>query len=416
MDSNLLIDAVTSVTKDWAAQRKREERSSGAVRYRRENLVRIRRMTIKDAAETVIPAAYLKASGGGRLPAHARQVMYAARGKIQEMTGRTLDDVYFTQVLLPDYIRDHGEASGWDVVFDARGNLIEPHTKRTVPLGTLHVRKYLRELTPETLKLEKSGGGELPDYIHLPSTRVPTTGPGLRYGAILFIEKEGFLPLLKQVRLAERYDIAIMSTKGMSNTASRHLVESMCSASWDGIPLLVVHDFDKAGFSILGTLQRDTRRYEFGTEVKVIDLGLRLKDVQDYDLVSEEVSCKGKAARNLRENGATKDEIAYLLEGQRVELNAFASDQFVEWLEGKLEEHGIEKVVPDEQTLATAYRRTIQVAAIRRAIQEAWKGAGNTDDATVPEGLRERVLEALEDDPGQSWDDALWDIASGGEA
>ena len=34
---------------------------------------------------------------------------------------------------------------------------------------------------------------------------------------MLFIEKEGFLPLFEAVHLAERYDLAIMSTKGMSN-------------------------------------------------------------------------------------------------------------------------------------------------------------------------------------------------------
>ena len=32
---------------------------------------------------------------------------------------------------------------GWDVVFDARGHLVEPHTGRRVALGTLGVREYL---------------------------------------------------------------------------------------------------------------------------------------------------------------------------------------------------------------------------------------------------------------------------------
>ncbi len=59
--------------------------------------------------------------------------------------------------------------------------------------------------------------------------RYPTLGPGNRFGAILFIEKEGFMPLFKEVRLAERYDLAIMSTKGMSVTAARFLVETLCA-------------------------------------------------------------------------------------------------------------------------------------------------------------------------------------------
>ena len=56
-----------------------------------------------------------------------------------------------------------------------------------------------------------------------------------------------------------------------------------------GIPLLVLHDFDKAGFSIAGTLagvdhydknynERATR-YDYRHDFDVIDLGLRLPDV-----------------------------------------------------------------------------------------------------------------------------------------
>ena len=64
---------------------------------RRQAMVRTRKVTIKDAAYQVMEQAYLKASGGGTLPALARQVMYAARPIIQEMTGEFLSDQYFTQ-------------------------------------------------------------------------------------------------------------------------------------------------------------------------------------------------------------------------------------------------------------------------------------------------------------------------------
>ena len=49
------------------------------------------------------------------------------------------------------------------------------------------------------------------------------------------------------------------------------------------LPLFVLHDFDVAGFMILGTLQRDTRRYQFSSAVEVIDLGLRLDDVEGLE-------------------------------------------------------------------------------------------------------------------------------------
>ena len=70
--------------------------------------------------------------------------MYAARGAIQQATGETLDDKYFTQTLLPEYLRTHQkETANWDVVFDARGHFWEPHTGCVVPLGTIDVRLYL---------------------------------------------------------------------------------------------------------------------------------------------------------------------------------------------------------------------------------------------------------------------------------
>jgi hypothetical protein len=53
------------------------------------------------------------------------------------------------------------------------------------------------------------------------------------------------MPLFQQVELAERYDLAIMSTKGMSVTAARELLDRICRRH--SVPLLVLHDFDKAG-------------------------------------------------------------------------------------------------------------------------------------------------------------------------
>jgi Histidine kinase-, DNA gyrase B-, and HSP90-like ATPase len=62
-----------------------------------------RGVSIKDAAWSLMEDAYRKASGEGRYPANARQVMYAARPEILRLTGKDkLDDAYFTQVLLPD--------------------------------------------------------------------------------------------------------------------------------------------------------------------------------------------------------------------------------------------------------------------------------------------------------------------------
>lgn len=358
MNADSIIGDITLVTKKWTRQRKAEERRASSRERRGHVYARHERTTIKDAAWDALPAAYLKASSDGQYPAHARQVMYAARGPIQEATGRPLDDQYFCQTLLPDFMTENPRlAEGWDVVFDARGHLTEPHTRRVVPLGTLEVRHYLAEAAGRKKPDEDDDTDDADDEEIL----FPTCGPRHRFGAILFVEKEGFMPLFRAARLQERYDVAIMSTKGLSVTASRLLADEFCHDH--EIPLLVLRDFDKSGFSIAGTLRRDTCRYAFKNRIEVIDLGLRLDDVVGCGLQAESVRYgKSDPRPNLWENGATKEEREFLCGarglggyvGQRVELNAFASRPLVEWVEGKLDRHGVRKVVPDDATLERA--------------------------------------------------------------
>jgi hypothetical protein len=161
-------------------------------------------MSIKEAAYSVMEEAYLKASGNGEYPANARQIMYAARGKILELTSRqNMDDAYFTQNLLPDFIEDNPElTANWRVAYDARGHFIEPHTNHEIGLGTIEVDEYL-ESEPEIGLAVSLEGSEM----------YPTRGPLNRYQTILFVEKEGFMPLLEAAQIAERFDVGIMSTK-----------------------------------------------------------------------------------------------------------------------------------------------------------------------------------------------------------
>ena len=57
------------------------------------------------------------------------------------MGGQQLNDQYFCQQLLPDYMEGHGV--DWDVTYDDRGHFTEPHTGHSIGLGTISVRDYL---------------------------------------------------------------------------------------------------------------------------------------------------------------------------------------------------------------------------------------------------------------------------------
>jgi hypothetical protein len=140
----------------------------------------------------------------------------------------------------------------------------------------------------------------------------------------------------------------------------------------------------------------------------VIDIGLRLADVDAYDLQTEpSTDVADGDIDTLRLNGADDEEID-LLRQARVELNAFTSDQFVVWLEGKLIEHGVTKVLPDDAALELAYRRSIAARYFEDhahdLIESARKHAAAADP---PADLRTRTEEALKIDPARSWHAAM---------
>ena len=397
-----LTSVVTKATGKWTATKKSEERHPSYVSYRRVRMTAAPRMSQKDAAAQVMETAYLAASANGTLPATARQVKYAARPKIEALTsGRRLDDQYFCQTLLPDFMEEHGV--DWDVVFDARGHFIEPHDGGAVNLGTLGVRSYLADIRDP--KCEQA---------NLNSARVSTRGPDCSFGAVLFIEKEGFQPLFDRVELAKHHDIAIMSTKGVSVTAARLLVDRMCSAH--SIPLLVLHDLDVAGFTILDTLRRDTRRYQFESDFEVIDFGLRLADVQAMGLQSEAAASSKSSAAAIRSRlsncGATPEECEFLVR-QRVELNAMTSEQFVAFIKRKLAQHGVKKIVPSKETLDEAY----QLFQRSRLLEEAYERAEVEAEVAVaraPRDIKKRVVELLKKRPTLRWDAAVEEMLEHG--
>ena len=118
----------------------------------------------------------------------------------------------------------------------------------------------------------------------------------------------------------------------------------------------------------------------------MIDLGLRLADVKELNLLSEEqVHFQQKDPtekfRDWYDDPVSDDEADFLKgqfnphlgknggwRGQRVELNAMTSPQYVTWLERKLDEVGVPKLVPNKKTLAAAWNRAKIIVKARRLI------------------------------------------------
>lgn len=383
--------ALGDVGQKWTRQVKAEEKRSSAHQYRA-SMWTVSRRSLKDICYDLMGKAWAQASDNGRLPTHWRQVFYVMRPLCDGHadSDRPLTDSTFKKIL-ENYIDDFGR--DWDVLRGARGVFKEPHAAEDdhgLPMSTANVRSYL-------------AAGQPSSRIKAISPRFPTVGARNRIAAVLICEKEGFDELLQAEQVPARYDLALMSTKGISAIAARDLAASL------GVPCFTLHDLDKNGFVMAAG-------FPFAT-----DLGVRLHDVERWGLAPEPQSHSNKdgTRRNLIRNGATREEADFIAAGQRVELNMLSSPDFIRFVEEKLDQHGVEKVVPDDETLRAAWERAHLALRVNALIESTW-GDDNPaphlpsggDFPPLPVALADRIREAFDDDESQSWDEALWDIAS----
>lgn len=100
-----------------------------------------------------------------------------------------------------------------------------------------------------------------------------------RARGFIFVEKSGFLQDLK---LISSYGWCVLAGEGFS---SRELRETIMR-SFSERPIVVVHDYDVAGSMIHDVFEKGSRRTEHLdlTFEYVIDLGLRLEDVEELTL------------------------------------------------------------------------------------------------------------------------------------
>ena len=378
--------ALHKVTKKWAAiqKAKDQERAKKMAQLKRQYFTKPkkeRNPSFKELAPEFILPAYEKASWSEMLQTHCRvnprQIYYVLRDPLSEAAGKKDKPIsyhYFSQELLPTYILEHPDVTkGWRIDYDERGHLEEPHSGVRIGIGTLSVEEYIEMFTEGLTDQATNTPAPTP-------TPCPVSGPGRCYGTVLFIEKEGFDGQVCEAEIPQRYDVALASTKGLSNVAARNLFVALGEI---GVRVVVLHDFDERGFIICGTLSGDTDRYQFkGEKPKIIELGLRLADAKEMGLVSEYVEYDHDPEKNLVKYGATKEERAFLRRGaiegskkkfwgERIELNAMTRDQFIEYVETKLEEAGVEKVIPDEEVINPLYlqARQARLDAPRVALQ-----------------------------------------------
>jgi hypothetical protein len=124
-------------------------------------------------------------------------------------------------------------------------------------------------------------------------------------------------------------------------------------------------------------------------------------------------------AETLRRHGATQDEIDLLIQttwhssfgGKRVELNAMTSDELVGFIEGKFEQHGVRKLIPDNDTLELHARRMLERQMVLQELEKLLPCIRKrVTEAELPDDLRGLIEELLVGNPELPWDAAVTEI------
>jgi hypothetical protein len=284
-------------------------------------------VTLKDAVYEVIPESYAVATGDGVLPVSARTFYYQVRPRIQIHTDRELEFEYFSQQLLVEYRRTVDPLLL--IYYEPRGELHDPHDRDTVQLGTLEVEAYIP-----------------PDW---------------NYDKVLYVEKTGLWPTIQAARIAERYDMAILTGEGFAVTAARAFLDGV-----GAMRLFALHDADPAGYNISRTLGEPTWRMP-DHQADIIDLGLTVPDAIARGLQTESFT-RSKALPKVLLPRLDLEALEWFTgvpfidknsrekhRCTRVELNAFSGPELVAYIEDRLAANGADqKLVPPQAVLDSA--------------------------------------------------------------
>jgi hypothetical protein len=331
------------------------------------------------------------ASGGGKSRYSPRTLFYRYRDVSDHVRifGKEPRWGTFNRI-----ITDYEDEIGHDlpgIARDNRGVLIHPHTGDEIQLGTISIEKYER--------------------------------PKWTFNKILYCEKEGLFPVLRDSRWLERHDCALLTSKGFATRAARDVLDLLGDTD-EPLTFFCIHDADASGTLIYDKLQNATKA-RAARKVKVINLGLEPEEALAMGLRPEPVERKtGKKGETKRRpvGGYVTPQWADWLQNSRIELNGMSSPQFLDWLDRKFEPYD-GKLVPPQPVLAArleeTVRRELNKDLTRQVLKEAdIDGRVNAkieELRPVIEGradsLEEAIEEALDEVQDQPWTDPIDRIA-----
>ena len=292
------------------------------------------RTTQKDIILAAMPEA-LKIAGGG-YSFSQRQVFYA----IRPLIGFEPKYKYFTD-LLTAYENEFGEVEG--LYRDNRGSLIIPHTGQEIPVGTVTVARFKR--------------------------------PKWTFHRVLFIEKQGFFPLLKSAHWPERWDCALISSSGFASRAVKDLLDFLGEDEAEPVEVFALHDADGPGTLIFQALIEATAS-RGARKVRIHNLGLEPWEALEMGLPPERIERERDAGKIPVADYVPKEWRRWL-QKNRVELNSMNTPQFLRWLDEKMEAAAGQppKLIPPSNLVRAEYeskvRERISAVLAERILAEA---------------------------------------------
>lgn len=307
--------------------------------------------SIKDTLLRVLPGVYDDYSEGGRLPILIRNLYYGVRGTWEQHHPEELQYGTFCA-----YVDVWEQQMGRPMVLkDPRGTLLEPHSGRTLRLGTDEVAKY---------NPKKWEGHTL-----------------------IFIEKENFAHVIRDYGIMRRWDAIVIGSKGFAVESCREVLQKYKKLLGSQVKIIALHDADPAGYMIGRDLATNLPRFGENVDVQVIDVGLTIADGESMGLLSEPFELKqqnwsminGMRKMIIKDQNGRRPLIeaeawdAFMPEmyrgsefpswakspkGRRIELNAMKPRKFIEWLEGHLLSNGCKKVRPPDEIVTEEIRKS----------------------------------------------------------
>lgn len=346
----------------------------------RKEMNRSQKEVIQDCLEEAID----RASGDGEYRFSLRQLYYAVRPFVLEELGKEPEYGYFASVIT-EYEAEYGDIPL--MYRDDRGTLYHPHLGEDIPIGTIAVENYER--------------------------------PPWTFNKVLYIEKEGFFNILKDKKIPEKYDMALLTSKGYASRAVKDLLDTMGEDAEEEITFFCIHDADAAGTKIYDTLQNETRARP-GRKVKIINLGLDPEEAIEMGLEIEEIERNDRGKPVADYVGIAWGE---WLQSHRVELNAMPTPVFLEWIERKISLYDRGKVLPPEniiessldfhvgEKLGSVIRdRLLQEQGYERKVGQAFEKVRHSYEGKIGD-IRLTVKNMLAEEPAEAWSRVISDIA-----